>query len=156
MRRKDREVTEFSRIVEIIEQCDVCRLGLCENNSAYIVPLSFGYESQDEKITLYFHSAGKGRKLDMIRQNSNVTFEMDTAHVLYGDEATACSYGMRFQSVMGTGTARLVEDLDEKTHAFEQIMTHYVDQQYPFNQHYLEIAAIIAVTVETISCKVHA
>lgn len=44
MRRKDREVTDVTRITAIMDQCDSCRLGLCEDNVPYIVPLCFGYE----------------------------------------------------------------------------------------------------------------
>ena len=42
MRRKDREVTDFSRMLEIVQRCDCCRIGLVEDGEAYIVPLNFG------------------------------------------------------------------------------------------------------------------
>lgn len=157
MRRKDREITDFSQITAIMDNCDTCRLGLVENHIPYIVPLSFGYEA-DEKhhITLYFHSANEGRKLDIIRQNNNVAFEMDTAHELFGHDTNACGYGMRYQSVMGTGTARLVKTETEKIHAFDQIMLHYTDNKLPYQPQHLHAATIIAVDVITISCKVHA
>ena len=156
MRRKDREITDYTQIAAIMNSCDTCRLGLVENQLPYIVPLSFGYK-MDEKhhITLYFHSANECRKLDIIRQNNKVAFEMDTAHELFGHDTEACGYGMRYQCVMGTGTARLVEDEAEKLHAFDQIMAHYTDKKLPYKPQYLHTATIIATDVVSISCKVH-
>ena len=157
MRRKDREITDYTQITAIMDACDACRLGLCENNTAYIVPLCFGYKlDADNHMTLYFHSASEGRKLDLIRQNSSVAFEMDTAHDLFDRDQTACGYGMRYKSVMGTGTARLITAKEEKLTAFRQIMAHYTSQDLPFSDAGLDAATIIEVDVTSLSCKVHA
>ena len=156
MRRKDREVTDFNQITTMMDGCDVCRLGLCENNTAYIVPLCFGYTVDDENhLTLYMHSASEGRKLDIIGQNSNVAFEMDTAHELFGHDTDACGYGMRYQCIMGTGTARLIQNNDEKSAAFDHIMAHYTDKRLPYKQQALSAASIIEIKVDSLSCKVH-
>ncbi len=53
MRRKDREVTDFDKMMEILSACDCCRLGLVDENGAYIVPLNFGYEEADGKLFLF-------------------------------------------------------------------------------------------------------
>ena len=57
MRRQDREITEFGKLMEIINRCDVCRLALNDDGYPYILPLNFGTEVHDGKLTLYFHSA---------------------------------------------------------------------------------------------------
>ena len=62
MRRNDREVTDINEIMEIIADCDVCRLALNDDEYPYIIPLNFGAELVDGKVTLYFHSALKGKK----------------------------------------------------------------------------------------------
>ena len=156
MRRKDREVTDVTRITAIMDQCDSCRLGLCEDNVPYIVPLCFGYEQNGEAITLYFHSAGEGRKLDLIRKNPTVAFEMDTSRQLFGqNDETACIFGMHFESVMGIGTARILTDDEEKKHGFDFIMADYTDKKLPYTEQYLHAAAVIAVEVTSISCKVN-
>ena len=75
MRRKDREVTDFKKIVSILNDCDCCRLGLVdERGLAYIVPMNFGTETDGERLTLYFHCANEGKKLDIMRANSAVSF----------------------------------------------------------------------------------
>lgn len=65
MRRKEREITDRAVMEEIIQGTEVCRMGLCDGGTPYVVPMNFGY--QDGKV--YMHSAVEGRKLDTIRKN---------------------------------------------------------------------------------------
>ena len=37
MRRKDREIKDFDRIIEIMNQCDVCRIALNDEESVRCV-----------------------------------------------------------------------------------------------------------------------
>ena len=82
MRRNEREVSEIAVIEEIIKKADVCRIALAVDNIPYIVTMNFGYTSTPEQV-LFFHCANEGRKLDMIRKNNLVCFEMDIEHNLY-------------------------------------------------------------------------
>ena len=66
MRRRDREITDREKMLEIVAECDCCRLGLVDNGEAYIVPMNFGFEDAGSALTLYFHCAAEGRKLDLI------------------------------------------------------------------------------------------
>lgn len=61
MRRKDREITDFDEIMNIINKCDTCRLALFDKEFPYIVPLNFGVDIRDEQLYLYFHCAKKGK-----------------------------------------------------------------------------------------------
>ena len=49
------------------------RLGLCLESEPYIVPVAYGYEQGK----VYFHSARQGKKLDFIKKNNRVCFEVD-------------------------------------------------------------------------------
>ena len=92
------------------------------------------------------------QKLDILRKNSNVCFEMDIDHeVAKGD--LACTCGMNYRSVIGFGKAVLVDDLDAKREAFGIIMGHYVDGSFEFPADVLENTAIIKVEIETITGK---
>ena len=81
MRRKEREVTDLTRIREILEECEVCHLGLVEDGKAYVVPLNFGYTLEDGKLSLYFHSAASGRKVEILRKNPMAAFRL-TGHII--------------------------------------------------------------------------
>ena len=77
MRRKDREVTDRNEIIEIMRRCDVCRLAIHDEGYPYIVPLNFGLLVDEESMTLVFHSALEGTKLDLLKIDNRVSFEMD-------------------------------------------------------------------------------
>ena len=74
MRRKDKEVVDRERIDEIIRGAQVCRLAMIDGDEPYLVPLSFGYDGR----AIYFHSAVEGRKVEALRRNARVCFEIDT------------------------------------------------------------------------------
>ena len=154
MRRHDREVSERAKIDEIIESCDCLRLGLNAADGAYIVPLSFGY-APEEPAKFYFHSATEGRKVSMIGSGTKAGFELDGAHRL-GQADTACAHTYFFQSVIGTGVIRPVEDLEEKKQALACIMAHYrKDKAYAFSDAQANAVAIFCLHVEQMSCKEH-
>ena len=50
MRRKDREVTGFSEIMKIVEQCEIVHLGLSDGDYPYIVPMNFAYEVRESSF----------------------------------------------------------------------------------------------------------
>ena len=137
MRRKDREIKEHNEIVEVIRNCDICRLGLVDGEYAYILPLNFGMEQDEEgKVTLYFHSALEGRKTELLKEGLKTSFEMDTKHEIEYDEGRGyCTY--YFESVMGRGTVHILND-DEKFEALKKLMDHY----HPGANAYFNTAAI--------------
>ncbi|MBQ5954930.1 MAG: pyridoxamine 5'-phosphate oxidase family protein [Firmicutes bacterium] len=137
MRRKDREIKEHNEIVEVIRNCDICRLGLVDGEYAYILPLNFGMEQDEEgKVTLYFHSALEGRKTELLKEGLKASFEMDTKHEIEYDEGRGyCTY--YFESVMGRGTIHILND-DEKFEALKKLMDHY----HPGANAYFNTAAI--------------
>ena len=155
MRRKDRQVTNRSKIQEIIASCDCCRLGIQDNAGIYVVPMSFGYESLQGVDTFYFHSANTGRKIDLLRQNPRVGFEMDT-HYQLKTAATPCGYSAQFQSIIGTGTVSFLEDIMEKRQALSIIMRHYTEKfDWEFSEERLESVCVFRLTADTLSCKEH-
>ena len=124
MRRKDREVTDLQEIAKIIDKCEVIRLGLADGNVPYIVPLNFGYEVVDDRVAFVFHSALEGRKIDMMKKNPNVCFELDCSlTILKG--AVACNWGAEFESVVGYGEIKFIENDDEKKTALNLLMARY-------------------------------
>lgn len=155
MRRKDREVKDFGRIVDIVKGCDCCRLGLVDGNEAYIVPMNFGFDTADGKLSLYFHCASEGRKLDLLGRNQLVSFEMDTNHALIIGER-GCDGSFKYQCVMGTGTVTELCDRDEKIYALNRLMAHYSgSDNWEYDDKYLNAVTILKLSVETLSCKEH-
>ncbi|NLT13939.1 MAG: pyridoxamine 5'-phosphate oxidase family protein [Clostridiales bacterium] len=139
MRRKDREITDPEEIKAIIRKASVCRVAFYDDIYPYIVPLNFGYEEGAGKVTLYFHCANEGKKLDLLRRNPHVAFEMDCPDKFY-DGDKACYSTMDFESVCGNGTLEIVGD-DEKIPALMLIMQQYSNKR-DFDFDALEVKAV--------------
>lgn len=152
MRRKDREITDMNKILNIIGNCEVCRLALFDEEYPYILPLNFGYSYEDSQLKLYFHGAKEGKKLDLIARNPKAAFEMDCSHELVtGPEA--CDYSMNYESVCGNGIITLL-DQSRTEHALRKLMKQYTeDSSLKFNDAYLNAVAVFELSVEHITGK---
>jgi nitroimidazol reductase NimA-like FMN-containing flavoprotein (pyridoxamine 5'-phosphate oxidase superfamily) len=132
MRRKDKEIVNVEDKISIINQCKVCRLGLSENNKPYVVPLNYGYSFENNMLTLFFHGAAKGKKIDIIRHNANACFEIDCDNKLIESER-ACNYGYAFKSIIGFGEIKILEDREEKNNGLKKIMEHQTGELFAYN-----------------------
>ena len=71
MRRKNRQVTDWKEIKEIVGRCKVARLGMNDDGKVYVVPMNYGCETEDGgRLTFYFHCAREGRKMDVLKKKS--------------------------------------------------------------------------------------
>jgi uncharacterized protein len=109
MRRQDKEIRDPAVLRQILESAVVCRLAMCDGDRPYVVPISFVLEGE----SLLLHCAEHGRKLDVLRRNPHVCFEVDEAVEVVAHKE-ACNVGMRFLSVIGTGRVAWVEGAAEK------------------------------------------
>ena len=105
--KRESRVTDPTEIIRILDTAKVLHLGLSVNDEPYVVPMNYGYTMEDGKLTLYLHSAVRGKKLDMIQANSKVFFEIDCDRMPF-EGRVPCQYGMVYSSIMGRGTATLV------------------------------------------------
>lgn len=144
-------------MLQILKACDCCRLGLIDDDkNAYIVPLNFGYEIQNDRLLLYFHGALQGKKYELIHRQNTASFEMDRAHALIKGEQ-ACAYSCLYQSIMGKGTIRIVEEYAEKVHGLRTVMSHYSDRNdWLFKEELINGVSVIRLEVTEWSCKEHA
>ncbi|MDR0583276.1 MAG: pyridoxamine 5'-phosphate oxidase family protein [Treponema sp.] len=154
MRRKDREITETSEIIAVIDRCKVCRLGLSEDGRPYIVPLNFGYSFEDQSLTLFFHGAHEGRKIDILKKNPQVCFEIDCDHELL-EADTACGHGFAFASVIGFGAIEFITAAGEKTRALNFLMKHQTGKpiQYNYSEAELNSVCVYKMIVEEFTGK---
>jgi nitroimidazol reductase NimA-like FMN-containing flavoprotein (pyridoxamine 5'-phosphate oxidase superfamily) len=148
MRRKEQEITDRAAIKSIIAKSTVCRLALSEDDRPYIVPLCFGYEDN----ALYFHTAREGKKIDILKKNNRVCFEVDCDHELVTNE-TACKWSMKYRSVVGSGEASLIDDPEAKRKALDSIMQHYGGRPSDYSAAATDKMLIIKVEIESMTGK---
>ena len=148
MRRKEQEITDRAAIESIIARSTVCRLALSEDDQPYIVPLCFGYEDN----VLYFHTAREGKKMDTLKKNNRVCFEVDCDHELVTGE-TACKWSMKYRSVVGFGKASLVDDPESKRKAVDIVMQHYGGRPSDYSTTIMDKMLVIKVEIENMTGK---
>ena len=148
MRRKDKQITDEAAIGSIVRRARVCRLAVSDDGQPYVVPLCFGYKDG----ALYFHSAGEGRKIDILRRNSRVCVEFDIDTELVTNEQ-ACQCTMRYRSVIAFGKASFVEDVESKREALDILMSQYSDRSWAYSDEAVGKVAIIRVDIESMTGK---
>jgi len=98
-----------------IEQFLTCarvgRLGVCLESGPYVVPVGFAYA--DGKI--FFHTCNKGLKMDAMRRNPHVCFEVDEA----------LSDASMFKSVIVFGTAEIIDDKKKMIPYLQRLIDKY-------------------------------
>jgi nitroimidazol reductase NimA-like FMN-containing flavoprotein (pyridoxamine 5'-phosphate oxidase superfamily) len=154
MRRKDREITNIEEQLRIIRKYKVCRLGLLEDSRPYIVPLNFGYEYRNGQLTLYFHSAHEGKKMDILKKNPQVCFEIDGEHTLIPGDAS-CDYGYAYESIIGYGTVEFLAGDWDKCYGLNCLMQHQTgrEESFLFDERHLRAVEVYALKVRSLSGK---
>ena len=165
MRRADREVTDPEQIAAIIAACDIVEVAYADAEGLAIVPLNFGFVAADEvgcpgKLTLWFHSAPHGRKLDAIRAAAGgrlpVAFTMQAdCEVVAG--RTTCNWGEAFKSIVGNGEASLVKDLGECRHGLQALMAQQAHMPHvEFTDAQVRSVTVWKIEVDYFTTKVRA
>ena len=152
MTKRELQITDENQIRSILDTAKVLHLGLCADNEPYVVPMNYGYSLEEGRLVIYLHSALQGKKLDMIRCNPKVFFELDTDRVPFEGEKP-CQYGLSYSSVMGRGTAAIVEDVEEKIQAMKYLMKTQTGKDFEFNEKLVSIVTVIRIDVAEYTAK---
>jgi shikimate kinase len=151
MRRHDRAIVSRAEQLEVIRQCEVCRLAISDGEVPYLLPLSFGEEERDGALTLYFHGALTGTKYELFARHPRVSFEMDCAVEAHVD-ANACISTMYYKSVIGVGRIELLSG-EEAEHGLRVLLAHYGQDEWTFNPAALAQTQVFCLRVERMTAK---
>ena len=153
MSRQDRLVTDQEELIEIIRRCQVIHIGMHDGEDIYVIPMNYGYTWENNKLTFYLHGALEGKKIDLLKKNGRIGFEVDCDHELV-EGKVPCQFSFKFASVAGTGTARILEESQEKIQAMEYLMKQYSDREFEFTERLVSIVSLIRVEVDTFTGRV--
>lgn len=150
--RRELEITDIEKIRHILDISLVTHVGMVDGDEPYVVPMNFGYIMDGDKLTIYLHGAKKGRKIDVLRANPKVFFEMECdLQPFEGD--VACRYGMAYSSLMGKGNAVIVEDVEEKKLALSAVMKTQTGKDFTFEDKMVSFVNIIRIDVTAYTAK---
>ena len=150
--KREIRITEPDEIARILNNAKVMHMGLAVDKEPYVLPMNYGYVLEESKLTLYLHSAVKGRKLDMIRSNPKVSFSIDCDRMPF-EGKVPCQYGLVYSSIMGHGTATIVEDVEEKKQAMSILMKTQTGKDFTFEDRLVSIVAVIRIDVVEFTAK---
>ena len=153
MRRRDREVTDPETVRHILDTARYLHLGLAEDGMPYVVPMNYGYIFDAGKLTFYVHgSLSEGRKLDVIRRFPACCVELECDTVPF-EGKVACQYGYSYYSLMGFGTAHIVDDPQEKIRALTLLMKAQTGRDFEFNEKLVSIVSVVRINCDSFTAK---
>ena len=152
MTRREQQVTDINEIIEILEKSKVVHVGMIDGDEPYVVPMNYGYILEDGKLTIYRHGARRGRKIDAIKTNPKVFYEMCCDITPFEGEV-ACKYGITYASIMGRGLATLVEDVEEKKKALSILMKTQTGKDFQFEDKLTTVVSIIKIDTLEFTAK---
>lgn len=133
-------------IADVLNKANVGRIGINDPNGfPYIVPVHFVLI--DEKI--YIHGLIKGQKIDYLKRDAKVGFEVDEMGPLIINEGRVCDTNTSFRSVIIHGTATMVDDVDLKTKVLKEIVKKFTPQmsELEFPDKMIRATGIIEISI---------
>lgn len=125
--RKD-IITDHAKISWILDQCQILRLGITNDQGIYVVPVHYGYqEDANGNYELYVHGTADGEKAQALNNGQSIGFETDHGHqnLIYTPPRVG-DFSPSFMSVIGNGVPQLIDDPQEKLSAIRNLIHHYV------------------------------
>lgn len=153
MRRKEREIKDISELVKILSKTCVGTLSLSGGEYPYAVPLNFGFSENDGEFKVYFHCASEGKKIELIKKNPKVCFEVHTMEKITGEGESACVYSCAYESVIGFGCARELTSHNEKKEALIKIMENCTGREFVFNENQTRGVTVFEIVLSEVTGK---
>jgi len=140
-------------VFQILDEAFVCHVGFAVDGQPYVIPTNFGRVGD----TLYLHGSAASRMLRTLSEGIPVCV---TASLIDGLvlARSAFHHSVNYRSVVVLGTARLVEDPQEKTEALRLFTEHilkgrWAEIRWP-NEQEMKGTTVLAVPLEEVSAKV--
>lgn len=151
VRRHDKEIKDPVKIREIIQKGLVCHLALVDGGKPYLISMNYGFR----KNSIYLHSALEGRKIDIIRKNPDVCFQVVTGTRLTTGPDACGDWTMKYRSVTGFGRAYLVSEDGEKIEAMQILMDQYTTKgPFEFTPERLAETMVIRIDIDEMTGKI--
>lgn len=126
MIKSDREILDTAIIRAILDRIDTVHVGINDGVYPYVVPLSFGFDLDEETLDIYIHCALKGYKLHLMQNDPHVCCTFSA----FSNFPRKLYKGHRhdFRSVMAFGEVRLIDREQEPrayARAIRRLLEHY-------------------------------
>ncbi len=143
---KNKALTDKKAIHDIIRRCQWCHVAMVDNHQKpYVIPMNFGFRED----IIFLHGAGSGKKINILNNHPEVCIHFSTDHLLrYQNENVACSWSMKYRSVLAYGKVEFIEEDIRKAEALHVIMSQYSTGEFRFNPPSIREVKVMQVKVE--------
>ncbi|MCL4536611.1 MAG: pyridoxamine 5'-phosphate oxidase family protein [Nitrospirae bacterium] len=160
MRQSKKEIKDKAVIVELLNTCHVGRLGtIGKDGYPMVKPLNFAYNPSSPPFTkggqggfgkIYFHTAKEGEKIEDIKRDNRVCFEVDLPIAYVKGNENPCRAEYLYRSVIIKGKAYIVKDRDEMIFGLKCLMRKYQPEggYGNFLEEKLQITGIVRIDIE--------
>ncbi len=148
MRRKDREITSRSEIDAILHAANLMHIALADGDTPFLVPVFYAFDG----VAIYFHSAQTGTKIEIMKRNDKVCFEVSLDHDIIENDI-ACDFEVKHRTIIGFGRTAFVVDEAEKIKALDRIVARFSNKRFEYPKANLGRTAVIRIDIESIKGK---
>jgi nitroimidazol reductase NimA-like FMN-containing flavoprotein (pyridoxamine 5'-phosphate oxidase superfamily) len=148
MRRQEREITENDKIENLLRQGKELHLALADGSKPYLVTVNYGYKDK----ALYFHCAREGRKLDILRKNPLVYFQIiPESKIIQGEPA--CRWTCKYSSVCGEAAAEIHNMHQQKRIGLQILMSQFGKADADFGENETKNFTVVKLNILSLSGK---
>lgn len=135
----------------LLSEQNVGRLGIYSESYPYVIPVCYVYY----KHSIYIHSKPSGKKIDLIRNNSKICFQVDRVNEIRSSDSP-CNYGFKYHSAIVYGTIEEVDGYDEKLDALIAITNVYVKEyNIQLIEDNIDDVVILKINLDEVTIKIN-
>src|SRR5215472_7926573 len=152
-RSPKRGAYDHETVFKILDEAFVCHVGFVADGQPYVIPTNYGRSGE----TLYLHGSAASRMLRTLSQGIPVCVTVTLVDGLVLARS-AFHHSVNYRSVVVLGTARLVDQPEEKMEALRLFTEHIMkgrwdDIRWPTGQE-MKGTTVLALQLEEVSAKV--
>lgn len=151
---KSRSDLTTSEIEQIISDSIACHVSMIDTEgNPYVLPFNFAYKVGK----LYIHSAPEGKKIEAWHKNPKVCVAFSTNYEMrIQSEKVACSYSMRYRSVLMHGEVSPITDYDEKLEILNLIMEKYTGRRdFSYNKPAVQNVKVFEIKISKVEGRIY-
>ena len=149
MRKQNQKITDQNVIEEILSKSEICRIAMMDNGKPYILPFNYGYKDN----TIYMHSARSGKKIDLLRKNNEVCFEIEQK-VKIVKSPNPCKWSTMYRSIIGYGDVEIITDDEQKRVGLDIIMAHHGNnEKYQYEKRLVDLIIVLKLNIREVTGK---
>ncbi len=151
---KSRSGISQKEIDQIINGSIACHIAMVDSDGLpYVIPFNFGYN--DGK--LYIHSAPEGKKIEIWKHNPKVCIAFSTDYEMrIQSEKIACSYSMKYRSVLVHGEVIPIHEFDSKIQVLNIVMEKYAGKSdYSYSKPAVDNVKVFEIKIDRVEGRVY-